>query len=57
MSTIIYLNKHLKIKYVIKVPNYMQTMEDKTQEEYMLNDNWNMYYHLPDDKNWDFKSY
>jgi hypothetical protein len=36
----------------------MQTMEhDETQEEYMLNDNWNMYYHLPDDKNWDLKSY
>jgi hypothetical protein len=22
-----------------------------------LNDKWNLYYHLPDDKNWDLKSY
>ena len=36
----------------------MQKIEqEEIKEEYMLNDNWNMYYHLPDDKNWDLKSY
>ena len=25
--------------------------------KYALNDKWNLYYHLPDDKNWDLTSY
>ena len=25
--------------------------------KYSLNDKWNLYYHLPDDKNWDVSSY
>jgi hypothetical protein len=25
--------------------------------KYQLNDKWNLYYHLPDDKDWDIKSY
>ena len=25
--------------------------------KYKLNDKWNLYYHLPDDKNWDISSY
>jgi len=25
--------------------------------KYFLNDKWNLYYHLPDDKNWDISSY
>jgi hypothetical protein len=25
--------------------------------KYTLNDKWNLYYHLPDDKNWDISSY
>jgi hypothetical protein len=25
--------------------------------KYELNDKWNLYYHLPDDKNWDLNSY
>ena len=34
-------------------------MEEIEQEvnTHMLNDNWNMYYHLPDDKNWELSSY
>ena len=34
-------------------------IQNETQNEtkYELNDNWNMYYHLPDDKNWDLGSY
>lgn len=33
----------------------MQELE--SIETKQLNDNWNMYYHLPDDKQWDLNSY
>lgn len=31
--------------------------ELQTSVSRKLNDNWNMYYHLPDDKQWDLESY
>ena len=31
--------------------------ELQTSVSRKLNDNWNMYYHLPDDKKWDLESY
>lgn len=35
----------------------MQEMEEQRESQYALNEKWNMYYHLPDDKNWDLGSY
>lgn len=32
-------------------------MSIQTQQQHMLNDKWKLYYHLPQDKNWDVSSY
>ena len=31
--------------------------ETETKQISKLNDEWNLYYHLPDDKQWDISSY
>jgi len=35
----------------------MDTMSIQTQQHHSLNDKWNVYYHLPNDKNWELSSY
>jgi hypothetical protein len=35
----------------------METVSIPTHTQHLLNDKWNVYYHLPHDKNWDLSSY